>query len=92
LARLGAMLFLGLLIKTMSSFSKKVLVEKQELDRMQQRQLKDFSPKQHSFAHLRTKIAKTLARKDLGAKQKLQIFNNYQSRFDKLQRETRVAT
>jgi len=75
----------------MSSFVKKVLVEQAELDRMQQRQLKDYSPELHSLANLQTMMAHTLARKDLASGQKLALLNTYQGRFDKLQRDTGAA-
>ena len=66
----------------MSSFVKKVLVEQAELDRIQQRQLKEYSPELHSLARLQTHMAETLARKDLSTEQKLQLLCSYQSRFD----------
>ena len=76
----------------MSSFIKKVLVEQAELDRMQQRQLKEYSPELHSLARLQTYMAKTLGRNDLTTEQKLQLLSSYQSRFDKLQRDTGVLS
>jgi len=75
----------------MTSFVKKVLVEQAELNRMQQRQLKDYSPELHSLANLHTMIAQTLARKDLSSGEKLSLLNTYQGRFDKLQRDTGAA-
>ena len=72
----------------MSSFVKKVLVDQAELDRMQQRQIKDYSPELHSLARLQTLIAETLARKDIPDEKKLELLYSYQSRFDKLQRDT----
>ena len=76
----------------MSSFIKKVLVEQGELDRMHQRQIKEYSPELHALARLHTQIAETLDRKDLGHEQKLQIIGSFQSRFDKLQRDTGVLS
>ena len=76
----------------MSSFVKKVLVDQAELDRMQQRQIKDYSPELHSLARLQTLIAETLARKDIPDEKKLELLYSYQSRFDKLQRETGVLS
>ena len=77
----------------MSSFIKNILVEQRELDRMQQRQLKDYSPELSALARLRTtQMAETLSRKDLSDDQKLQLIYSYQSRFDKLQRDTGVLT
>ena len=44
----------------MSSFVKKVLLEQAELNRMQQRQLKEYSAKLHSLARLQTHRLKRL--------------------------------
>ena len=76
----------------MSSFIKKVLVKQGELDGMQQRQLKNYSPELSALARLRTQMAETLLRKDLSNDQKLQLIYSYQSRFDKLQHDTGVLT
>ena len=67
-------------------------MEQAELKRMQQRQLKEYSPELHSLARLQTYMAETLARNDLSTEQKLHILNSYQSRFDKLQRDTGVLS
>ena len=75
----------------MSSFVK-VLVEQAELERMQQWQLKEYSPELHSLGRLQNYMAETLARNDLSTKQKLHLLNSYQSRFDKLQRVTGVLS
>ena len=74
----------------MSSFVKKVLVEQAELDSMQQRQLKKYSPRLHSLFLLQTHMGKKLAREDLSNEQKLQLLSNYQSQFNKLERDTGV--
>ena len=63
----------------MSCFVKKVLVEQAELDRMQQRELKEYSPELHSLDRLQTHMAKTLALKNLSNEQKLQLLRSYQS-------------
>ena len=57
---------------------------------MQQRQLTEYSQELHSLVRLQTYMAETIARKDLSTEQKLQLFSSYQSRFDKLQRDTGV--
>ena len=67
-------------------------MEQAELDRMQQRQLKEYSPELQSLARLQTHMAETLARNDWSSEQKLQLLSSYQSRFDKLQRETGVIS
>ena len=68
----------------MSSFVKKVLVEQAELDRMQQRQIKEYSQELYSLARLQTYMAEIIARKDLNTEQKLNLQSSYQNRFDKL--------
>lgn len=73
-----------------SSFIKKVLVDKGELDRLHQRQLKEYSPELHSMAQLQTNMAETLARNDLSNEQKLDLLNTYSGRFDTLRRETGI--
>ena len=69
-----------------------MLVEQAELDRMQQRQLKEYSPELHSLARLQTYMAETIARKDLSTEQKLNLLSSYQNHFDKLQRDTGVLS
>ena len=76
----------------MSNFIKNVLVELGELDRMQQRQLKNYFHELSALARLRTQMAKTLSRKNLSNDQKLLLIYFYQCRFDKLQRDTCVIT
>ena len=56
-------------------------MEHVELDRMQQRQLTEYSPKLHLLARLQTHRAETLARTDVSNEQKLQPLSSYQSRF-----------
>ena len=69
-----------------------MLVEQAELNRMQKRQLKEYLPELHFLAWLQTHMAGTLARKDLSTEQKLQLLSSYQSRFDKLQRDTGILS
>ena len=68
--------------------TKKVLIEQAELDRLQQRQLRDYSPELHSLARVHSQIGQVLGRKNLSAEQKLNLLTSYQTRFDKLQKET----
>ena len=65
-------------------------MDQAELDSMQQRQLKEYSPALHFLARLQTHMAKTLVRKDLSTEQKLQLLSSYQSRFNKFQRDIGV--
>ena len=41
----------------MSNYVKNVLIEKGELDRLQQRQIREFSPEVHNVANIRTRMA-----------------------------------
>ena len=74
----------------MSNMVKKVLIEKGELDRLQQRQIRDYSPELQSMVRLQSQMVDVLAQKDMSADAKIQLLNTYQSRFDKLQKETGV--
>jgi hypothetical protein len=76
----------------MSSLVKKVLIEKAELDRMQQRQLRDYSPDLHALAELQTQMALVLANKKMSPEQKLSLLSNYQGRFNKIKKDTGVLT
>ena len=71
---------------------KKVLIERAELDRLQQRQLQEYSPETHSLARLQTQIEKVLSRKDISAERKLDLIISYETRFNKLKTETGVLT
>ena len=44
----------------MSNYVKKVLIEKGELDRFQQRQIRELSPEVHNMADIRTRMAMIL--------------------------------
>ena len=67
---------------------KEVLVEQAELDRLQQRQLQDYSPELHSLARLQTQMTKVLWRKNITADQKLDLLLSLQTRFDRLKKDT----
>jgi len=68
------------------SFIKKVLIEEGELDRLQQRQLRDYSPELQSMANLQTRMAEILARSDLSAQEKLNLLSGQRNRFDKIKK------
>jgi hypothetical protein len=74
------------------SFIKKVLIEEGELDRLQQRQLRDYSAELQSMAHLQTKMAEILARTDLSAQKKLNLLSGQQNRFDKIKKDIGVLS
>ena len=75
-----------------SSFSKKVLIEQGELDRLQQRQLRDYSPELQSMAHLQNHIRNIMSRKNLSAEERLNLISGEQIQFDKLKKETGVLS
>ena len=74
------------------SFIKKVLIDEGELDRLQQRQLRDYSPELQSMARLQTQMAEVLARKDLSPQDKLSMLSGQQSRFDKIKKDIGVLS
>ena len=76
----------------MSSFVKKVLIEKGELDRLQQRQIRDYSPELHNMAVLRNQIAEILGNKNMPDADKLSLLSTYQSHFNKLQKDTGIPS
>lgn len=74
----------------MSKFVKKVLVQQAELERMQQQQLREYSPELSTLARLQTQMADVIGRKGIPAEEKLSLLAGYQARFNKLQKETGV--
>ena len=76
----------------MSSFVKKVLVEQAELERLQQRQLREYSPEIAAMTRLQNNIADVLACMGLSPEDKLSLLTNYQGRFKNLQSEKGVGT
>ena len=75
-----------------SNFSKKVLIEQGELDRLQQRQLRDYSPELQSMARLQNHIRNIMSRKNLFAEERLNLISGEQIQFDKLKKETGVLS
>lgn len=71
-----------------SAFVKQVLVEQGELDRLRQRQFRDFSPEIQSMIALQEQIVKTLLRTDIDPQTKLQLVSGPQTRFNRLKEET----
>jgi hypothetical protein len=76
----------------MSNFAKKVLIDKGELDRLQQRQIRDFSPELQNMGELRSLMAELFEKKGLSDDAKLSLLKTYQARFDKLQKDTGLPT
>ena len=75
-------LFRGFFTKMTSSFSKKVLIEQGELDRRQQRQLRDYSPEFQSMARVHNHIRDIMSRKNLSAEERLNLISGEQIHFD----------
>ena len=75
-----------------SSFFKKVMIEQAELDRLQQRQIREHSPELQEMARLRNNMRDIMANKKLTAKERLNSISDMQIRFDKLKKETGVLS
>ena len=72
----------------MSSFSKKVLIEQAELDRLQQQQLRKYSPELQAMVRLLNNMMDITANKKLNAEERLNSISCMQIQFDKLKKET----
>ena len=70
----------------MSNFVKRLLIEQAKLDRLQQRQLRDYSPELHSLSLLNTQIHDILNKNNMTAKEKLNLLSTVQARFDNLKK------
>lgn len=75
-----------------NSFVKKLVIEQGEYDRLQQRQLRDYSPELHSLAALKSHMDSILARKNISAEDKLNLLSNYNARFEFLRDETGILS
>ena len=75
-----------------NSFTKKILIEQAELDRLQQRQLRDYSPKLQAMGRLLNDIRDIMANKKLSAEERINMISGLQIRFDKLKNETGVLS
>ena len=71
-----------------SSFFKKVMIEQAELDRLQQRQLREHSLEIHAMVRLLNNMRDITANKKLTAEEQLTSISGLQIQFDKLKRET----
>ena len=68
----------------MSSFSKKVLIKQAELDRLQQRQLQQYSHELQAIVRLLNNMRDITAYKKLNAEERLNSISGLQIQFDKL--------
>ena len=72
----------------MSSFSKNVLSEQAELDRLQQRQLRKYSPELQAMVRLLNNMMDITANKKHNAEKRLNSISGLQIQFDKFKKET----
>ena len=73
----------------MSSFSKQnVFIEQAELDRLQQRQLREYSPELQAMVRLLNNMMDITANKKLNAAERLNSISGLQIQCDKLKKET----
>ena len=72
----------------MSRVVKRVLIEQAELDRMQQRQLREYSPELHSMAALYRKSVDIFSRKNLSEGEKQRQLYAIVPSFNHLKSET----
>ena len=70
------------------SFSKNVLIEQAELDRLQQRQLREHSPELQAMVRFLNNMRDITANNQLTAEERLNSTSGLQSLFDKLKKET----
>ena len=75
-----------------SSFSKKVLIEQAELDRLQQRQIREHSTELQAMARLPNYMRNIMANRKLTAEERVNSISDMQLRFDKLKKETGVLS
>ena len=75
-----------------SSFSKKVLIEQDELDRHQQCQISEHSPELQAMARLLNNMRYIMANRQLTAEERLKLISDMQIWFDKLKKETGVLS
>ena len=92
LGSLGENLFRCFYEKMTSSFSKKVVIDQAELDRFQQRQIREHSPELQAMARLLNNMRDIMANKTLTAEERLNSISDMQIRFDKLKKETGVLS
>ena len=69
-----------------SSFYKKVMIEQAELDRLQQRQLREQSPELQAMVWFLTNMSDITANKKLTAAEQLKSLSDLQIKFDKLKK------
>ena len=76
----------------MSSFSKKLLIEQAELDRLQQRKLREYSPELQTMVRLLNNIMDITVNNKLNAEERLNSISGLQIKFYKLKKETELLS
>ena len=71
-----------------SVFKNKVLIEQARLDRLQQRQLWEYSPELQAMVRLLNNMMDITVKKKLNAEKRLNSISGLQIQFDKLKKET----
>ena len=74
------------------SYVKKVLVDEAELDRLQQRQLREYSPELASLARLKSNMDSILRSSNLSPQEKLTRLAAVQGRFEKIRKDAGVLS
>ena len=74
------------------SYVKKVLVDEAELDRLQQRQLREYSPELASFSRLKSNMDSILRSSNLSPQEKLTRLAAVQGRFEKIRKDAGVLS
>ena len=72
---------------TSKSYVKKVLVDEAELDRLQQRQLSEYSPELASLSRLKSDMDSILWRTHLSPQEKLTRLAAVQGRFENIRKD-----
>ena len=72
----------------MSSFSTTILIEQAELDLLQQRQLREYSPELQAMVRLLNNMMDITPNKTFNAEKRLNSISGLQIQFDKLKKET----
>ena len=75
-----------------NNFTKKILIEQAELDRLQQCQLRDYSPKLQVISCLLNDIRDIITRKKIFAEERMNMITGLQIFSDKLKKETGVLS
>ena len=67
-----------------SLFKRLKLLDEQELDRLIERQIRQYDPSIHSMAQMKKDMDNVLSREDIPAEEKIALFKASQQRFNKI--------